>query len=173
MENFNLKEYLAENRLLKEEIDPRYKEFYDQVYKHVNELDGILGANKPPKVPEEIWNAVYGLVGQIANKIDFLLLENPTKENKLVKEDNYDDSYDLENIKNTDILKIGGHLANYFGFPLRNVKIEDDIIVLGRKRYKVIPRAFNDFDIMDVDTNEIVVDGVENFLTTGLVRNIN
>ena len=69
---------------LKEAIDPKYKTFYDQVYKHVNELDRILGANKPPKVPEEIWNRVYGLVGQMADKIDFLdtgLLKN-LKENK-------------------------------------------------------------------------------------------
>ncbi|MBL18583.1 MAG: hypothetical protein CMC82_01965 [Flavobacteriaceae bacterium] len=77
-------------------------------------------------------------------------------ENKLLKEDNYDDSYDLENIKNIDILKIGGHLANYLGFPLRNVKIEDDIIVLGRNRYKVVPGLSNDFDIVNVDTNEIM-----------------
>ena len=36
------------------------------------------------------------------------------------------------------------------------VKIEDDIIVLGRNRYKVVPRLFNKFDIVDVDTNEII-----------------
>ena len=71
---------------MKEAIDPKYKTFYDQVYKHVNELDRILGANKPPKVPEEIWNKVYGLVGQMADKIDFLddsLLKNLTKENTM------------------------------------------------------------------------------------------
>ena len=64
---------------MNEAIDPKYKTFYDQVYKHVNELDRILGANKPPKVPEEIWSKVYGLVGQMADKIDFLAL----KENKM------------------------------------------------------------------------------------------
>lgn len=70
---------------INEAIDPKYKTFYDQVYKHVNELDRILGANKPPKVPEEIWSKVYGLVGQMADKIDFLddrLLKN-LKENDM------------------------------------------------------------------------------------------
>ena len=70
---------------MNEAIDPKYKTFYDQVYKHVNELDRILGANKPPKVPEEIWSKVYGLVGQMADKIDFLddrLLKN-LKENNM------------------------------------------------------------------------------------------
>lgn len=60
------------NESITEAIRPEYKAFYDQVYKHVNELDTILGQNKPPKVPLEIWKDVYGLVGDIADRIDFL-----------------------------------------------------------------------------------------------------
>ena len=98
---------------LREAIDPKYKTFYDQVYKHVNELDRILGANKPPKVPEEIWSKVYGLVGQIADKVDYLddrLLKNSTNKNEM-------------NIKTESIVKRLREDANYKEFFLKTLKM--------------------------------------------------
>ena len=81
------------------------------------------------------------------------LVENKLTENSRLNED-YDTSYDFENIKNTDIVKIGGYLANYLRFPLKNIRVSDDIIMLGGDRYQVIPKPNNDFDIIDVKSKK-------------------
>lgn len=74
MDTFDYKKYLAENKLNLEELNTKYKPFVDQVYKHVNALDGLLGANKPPAIPVENWGKIYGAVGDVANEADFLML---------------------------------------------------------------------------------------------------
>jgi hypothetical protein len=91
---------------LREAVNPEHKAFYDQVHKHVSELDRLLGANKPPKVPGEIWDKLYGLVGQIADKVDFLALNE-----------------DEMNIKTESIVKRLREDANYKEFFLKTLKM--------------------------------------------------
>ena len=74
MDTFDYKKYLAENKLNLEELNTKYKPFVDQVYKHVNALDSLLGANKPPAIPVDNWGKIYGAVGNVANEADFLML---------------------------------------------------------------------------------------------------
>tara|TARA_Y100000389_G_scaffold37704_1_gene32030 strand:+ start:3052 stop:3780 length:729 start_codon:yes stop_codon:yes gene_type:complete len=74
MNTFDYKKYLAENKLNLEELNTKYKPFVNQVYKHVNALDSLLGANKPPAIPVDNWGKIYGAVGDVANEADFLML---------------------------------------------------------------------------------------------------
>jgi hypothetical protein len=56
-----------------------------------------------------------------------------------------------------NITKIGGYLANYLRFPLKNVGIKDDLIILGKDTYKVKPISNNDFEIINVKTGKTVI----------------
>ena len=73
MEKANLKEGTSstpKGKLLKEN---QYKSFVDEIYQAVGEIDAVLGANKPPNIPRDVWGELYGMAGDMTDKADQLL----------------------------------------------------------------------------------------------------
>ena len=59
-----------EGKLLKEN---QYKSFVDEMYQAVGGIDAVLGANKPPNIPRDVWGELYGMAGDMTDKADQLL----------------------------------------------------------------------------------------------------
>ena len=61
---------MGEGKLLKEN---QYKSFVDEMYQAVGGIDAVLGANKPPNIPRDVWGELYGMAGDMTDKADQLL----------------------------------------------------------------------------------------------------
>jgi len=77
------------------------------------------------------------------------------EEVRKVLNESWSDSYNYENVKSKDITKIGGWLATYLRFPLRNVGIVGDIIKLGKDTFKVEPIDNDNFTVKNQKTGKI------------------